>query len=114
MFTFALWKDREDASLGFFPLLYPVLSHSETKAGLTCFLSSGIFAETIENGFGTFSFPEKGCTHKELVPEKGAGSAPGAGEVATDSERFQVLGRGAGSQWVCGEGKPRSNSWGSD
>lgn len=41
----------------FFSLLYPVLSHSETEAGLSGFLSLGIFAETIENGFGTFSFP---------------------------------------------------------
>lgn len=60
-----------------------------------------------------FQASKKACAHKELVPEKGAGSAPGTGEVSTDSERFQVLGRRAGSQ-VCGQGKLRSNSWGSD
>lgn len=60
-----------------------------------------------------FQASEKACAYKELVPEKGAGSAPGAGEVSTDSERFHV-GRRAGSQRVCGQGKLRSNSWGSD
>lgn len=56
----------------------------------------------------------KACAAMEIVPEKATGSASGAGEVATDGGRFQVLGRGAGRPRVCGEGKLRSISWGSD
>lgn len=40
-----------------FSFLHQVLSHSETEAGLSGSVSSGIFAETTENGFGTVCFP---------------------------------------------------------
>lgn len=71
----------------FFSFLHQVLSHSETKAGLSGSLSSGIFADTIENGFGTVSFPgfwESLCSQGDDA-SKGDRQGLGMGVVATDS-----------------------------
>lgn len=113
-FALALWKDQEDEILHLsFP--HPILSHSETEAQLSGSLSSGTFAETkrMDLELSPFQAAGKAYAQEEMVTEKGPGSASEAREVASDSERFQVLRGGAGSRWVCGQRELRSISWGS-
>lgn len=101
-------------SLVFFSFLHQVLSHSETKAGLSGSLSSGISADTIENGFGTVSFPGfwESLHSQGDDASKGDRQGLGTGVVATDSGRSHVVRGRAGSWQVCGEGELRSISWG--